>query len=493
MPLHNVLEAACKAIKASPAAFDGEAKPLLDDHRYNDLVTWITTQVEAKVGKREAKRLFAGDDEIYAVTGSRRMAIPAAQLLGPAFLDALAKELWRLDAISLAAKYNLKTKPTAESLWRGSTGARLTHHMVRLESQNYGLIAMVRGKWTFYEGTRDDILATVPDGLMESAVAAVMGSPTTKPSKKQPKAAHEPVIVDMGNDKLAAVAMGPDGTAYVLTKRGRLGTMAARDLAWSDAENAKGMAASKNGTVVTWGPQGVTTWKAGKATRISPSAADGAHVDDEGHITWWLDEAIVIGKKRVKGFGKQTVSVLHGGAVLAVGPKASKLFGAKTIELPFGGAGHAVSGDRVALWEKKSKSVRCVALKDGTELFTAKLDSDGINHAVFAADGRLFVRYHKGLRVAVIDAAGTVTHRIECRRLGSAGSTVRSVFPLERGEVLAFANYPRGEAVLVDVESQARARWTLGTLYVGGTTLFAEGGGRLILTHNHLVQRVLVV
>lgn len=163
--------------------------------------------------------------------------------------------------------------------------------------------------------------------------------------------------------------------------------------------------------------------------------------------------------------------------------------------LPIGGAGHTVSpdGSRLAVWAGgKSKTVQLVSTKDGAPLVVAKLDSGDVDRAVFTDDGRLLVRYHGGLRVAFLDAAGKLGGRVEGRRLGTSGSTVRVVFPSVRGAVLGFASYPRGEAVLVDPQSQVLARWTLGTLFVGGQTRFAEGGGRFVLTHDHLVQRVLV-
>ncbi|MFO0599375.1 MAG: hypothetical protein U0228_28970 [Myxococcaceae bacterium] len=542
MIIHNVLAAACEAIDVPLSEFEAEGKPTVNEWRYDDLVSWIAAQAlpkltpaqraeikrcEALVLKRRTKKLSrdellhlqCDEDEtdlpegetivrslkMYAVKGARRSGAAAARLLGRPFLDALAKELWRLDARSLVDEYRLrppKSPAIVASLWRGATGVRLTHQLVQLEGDRYGLIARTKGKWTWLEGSRDDMLASVPDGLMQSAIAAVMtGTPTTP---RPPSTTGAAVILELGDDKFAAVAMAGDGTAWALTRRGRLGSMAkgAQDFTWSavDAKGARGLVATKDGTAIVFGKSGVTAWRAGKATRLSKDDVVGAHVDGDGEPVWWSVDRVTVGGVSVKGFAKQSVSVV-GKRVFVVGPKQSlvvdRASGKTVATLAIGGAGHAVSrdGSRLAVWAggKASKEVRLVSTKDGAALGGAKLDSGDVDHAVFTDDGRLLVRYHGGLRVAFLDAAGKLGGRVEGRRLGTSGSTVRVTFPLLRGAVLGFANYPRGEAVLVDPQSQVLARWTLGTLYVGGQTRFAEGGGRLILTHDFATQRVLVV
>jgi len=278
----------------------------------------------------------------------------------------------------------------------------------------------------------------------------------------------------------------------------------ATELAWTEAgaKGIRGMAASARGTVLTWGAEGVTTWRAGKSKRVTKTGATGARILDDDGVAWWSEDTLTLpGGGRVRGVAGRSIAILaKTRRILAIGAGDTHVFDLRTGkpagELAIRGALHALSPDeaRVATWESgaRAREVRIFATADGAELASARLDSGTIDRAVFSPDGRLLVRYHDRIRVAVLDAAGKQTHRIEGRRLGTPGSTVRIVFPLARGAVLAFASYPRGEAVLVDAAAQTLARWSLGTLYVGGQTRFAEGGGRVILTHDHLVQRVLV-
>lgn len=541
MIIHNVLAAACEALDVPLETFEAEGKPFVNEWRYDDLRSFIAAQAALKLtpaqraelkacealilarrtrklSRDELLRLRCDEEEtelpdgevivrgfkMYAVKGARRAAMAAARLLGRGFLDALAKELWRLDARSVIDEYQLRppgSSAIVASLWRGATGVRLTHQLVRLEGERYGLISKTKGKWTWLEGSRDDMLASVPDALMQSAIAAVMtGTPSTP---RAPASSGGAVILELGADKLAAVAMASDGTAWALTRRGRLGSLrnGARDFSWAaaDAKGARGLVASKSGAII-FGKTGATAWRNGKATRLSKDDVVGVHVDDHGATVFWSDNRVTVGSATVRSFAKQTVSVA-GDRVFIVGPKSclvvDRANGKTVATLPIGGAGHAVSrdGKRLAVWAggKASKQVQLFATKDGAELGAVKLDSGDVDCAVFTDDGRVLVRYHGGLRVAFLDAAGKLGARVEGRRLGTSGSTVRVVFPLVRGAVLGFANYPRGEAVVVDPQSQVLARWTLGTLFVGGQTRFAEGGGRFILTHDHLVQRVLVV
>ena len=46
--------------------------------------------------------------------------------------------------------------------------------IVRLNDGRHGLIAKTKGRWTWSAGERDDMLATVPDAMMESATQAVL-------------------------------------------------------------------------------------------------------------------------------------------------------------------------------------------------------------------------------------------------------------------------------------------------------------------------------
>ena len=84
----------------------------------------------------------------------------------------------------------------------------------------------------------------------------------------------------------------------------------------------------------------------------------------------------------------------------------------------------------------------------------------------------------------VFDARGKQTHRLQARELGSPGSAVAELFPLERGGVLAFAPYPRGEALLVDFDGSLLGRWLLDRFYTGGNSYLAERGDHVVFTHS---------
>lgn len=537
MLIHNVLAAACDALKVSHAEFQAEGRPVVDGHRYDTLASWIARQALPKLSgpqRAEVQALFAllekakmqkltraeearfecdesatglSDPQIVvsglkmdAVKGARRAGIAAARLLGRPFLEALANELWRLDAISLVAKQALRPvdgPEIRESLWRGATGARITHHLVRLEGDRHGLIAKTRGQWMWFEGSRDDMVASVPDALLKSVVATLVGGEAPKTGRRSAATELGAQVFDLGDEKFAAVTVDPAGTAWLLTRRGQLGALAkgAREFVWSkfEAKGVRGLVASK-AAIASWGAQGVVVRRGQKDERITASAALGAHLDEEG-LVWWDERALHLGKKTVRGLPKQSVSVVSR-RVFVVGAKQTLVVdranGRVVTTLPVGGAGHVPSSDgaRLAVWS--GREVRQHATDDGRLLFTSKLDSGDVDSGCFLSDGRLLVRYHGALRVAFIAPDGRLTQRVEGRKLGTAGSTVRVVFSLSQGAVLGFASYPRGEAVLVDSEAQTLGRWQLGTLFVGGVTRCAEGGGRVLVTHDFAVGRALV-
>jgi hypothetical protein len=333
---------------------------------------------------------------------------------------------------------------------------------------------------------------------MTSIVSVLRGGKAPKLGRRAEPTESAARVMDLGDEKFAAVTMGPDGTAWLLTRRGRLGELSAsaQDFSWSacDAKAVRGLAASKR-EVAIWGAKGLRVRRGEKETRLTSGAVAGAHLDETG-LVWWDERAVHLGAKKVAGLPKQTVSVHDSGRVFVVGAKETLVVrrtNSRVVsKLAVGGEGHAVSadGERLAVWS--GREVRQHATADGKLVCTTRLDGVGADHGLFLADGRLLVRYHGALRVAFIAPDGKLAHRIEGRKLGSPGSTVRVVFPLERGAVLGFASYPRGEGVLVDAEAQTLARWKLGTLYVGGVTRCAEGGGRVVLTHDFSVGRVLV-
>jgi hypothetical protein len=149
---------------------------------------------------------------------ARHGAVAASKVLGVALVPLLDAELARLDAVTHAQKQELTLpRPIAATLWRGTSGVKTTHWLVRLTDDSFGLIAKTRGKWSWTPGSRDDVLATVPDAMMVDAVAAVLGG---KPAS-EPTASATHVIIEF-TGRVEAVGLTPDGAVVVVATPGRL-------------------------------------------------------------------------------------------------------------------------------------------------------------------------------------------------------------------------------------------------------------------------------
>ena len=263
-PLHNVLAAVLQATRAPPPAHPGP-KPLLFNATYVELAGWLADQVAAEVPRAEQRtfrRLVAlarpvrevGQlkkkelDELRSLrtpvdpspalrvalllvdeaiqchrhascgTPTRHAALAAAEVLGAALVEPLHRELLRLDAVTLLQRQKLTTPAAvAETLWRGMSGVKTTHWLVRLADGTHGLIARTRGRWTFLHGSREDMIASVPDALMASVVGAVHGD--------VPAAATQAIssVVITPPAAVTAVELSADGsTVYAWCGKRRL-------------------------------------------------------------------------------------------------------------------------------------------------------------------------------------------------------------------------------------------------------------------------------
>jgi hypothetical protein len=155
----------------------------------------------------------------------RHGAVAAAKVLGAPLVPLLDAELARLDAVTQAQKQKLAVpSPIAATPWRGSSGVKTTHWLVRLTDDSYGLIAKTRGKWTWTEGGRDDVLACVPDALMAEAVAAVLGGR----SVGAPASALRNVVIEVPG-VIDEVALTADGAVLVVSSRKKLRAWSTRD------------------------------------------------------------------------------------------------------------------------------------------------------------------------------------------------------------------------------------------------------------------------
>lgn len=78
---------------------------------------------------------------------------------------------------ALSSKNKTPTRPIARGVWFNtikvsSSGARQGLWLGQMDDGRYGLLSKVGPRWTWTEGARDDVLATVPDVLFEEAVMA---------------------------------------------------------------------------------------------------------------------------------------------------------------------------------------------------------------------------------------------------------------------------------------------------------------------------------
>lgn len=161
----------------------------------------------------------AGECRAHGSCGkaTRHAAVYTSRVIGSQKLvPLLDAELSRLDAVTQAQKQKLKVpQPIAATLWRGTSGVKTTHWLVRLADDTFGLISKTRGKWVWSQGARDDVLATVPDALMPEAVAAVMGG-----MAKKTVDVPSPVVIDVPGlvDQLALTS---DGKVVLVSVRTR--------------------------------------------------------------------------------------------------------------------------------------------------------------------------------------------------------------------------------------------------------------------------------
>lgn len=108
-------------------------------------------------------------------------ALPAKEVRP--FLLALDRRLVREELRAmLAERRDARSAQITECLWRAAagrpregraSGAKVTHWIGRLDDKSYVLLQKVGARWNVIGGSRDDVLATVPDGHMESATDAV--------------------------------------------------------------------------------------------------------------------------------------------------------------------------------------------------------------------------------------------------------------------------------------------------------------------------------
>jgi hypothetical protein len=91
------------------------------------------------------------------------------------FLVTVDEELRRLDVVhALFQRKKQPQSPVVRALWRGAAGGKVALWLALLEDGQHGLLSKIGRRWSWTEGSRDDVLATVPDDRFEEAVMAAV-------------------------------------------------------------------------------------------------------------------------------------------------------------------------------------------------------------------------------------------------------------------------------------------------------------------------------
>jgi len=96
-----------------------------------------------------------------------------------AFAEALDQQMLRLELEeAFSAQTRAPAPAVAAVLWRAGDGDKASIWLVRLASSagRYGLLLDSPPQRRWLEGTRDDVLASVPDGFFDAATAAVLAA-----------------------------------------------------------------------------------------------------------------------------------------------------------------------------------------------------------------------------------------------------------------------------------------------------------------------------
>lgn len=164
--------------RAERAAPEGDKARLV---RLRGVDAKSASRVPAKVGLWAANEAWnATTHSIYAGTPTRAAFANVAKHYAkkapaelPSYLaevDALCVHLELLTLLRDRGK-TLPARPV-ETLFRGLTDGKPSHYASHLEDGRWALLAKEGTRWQVHVGTRDEVLASVPDTLFQAAVRA---------------------------------------------------------------------------------------------------------------------------------------------------------------------------------------------------------------------------------------------------------------------------------------------------------------------------------
>lgn len=89
------------------------------------------------------------------------------------FLAFLDEELRRLDVVNAVEKRKqAPTSPVTRAIWRGDQGGSVRIWLAELADGRYGLLYKPKSRYTWLEGDRESVLASLPDAWFGAAIAA---------------------------------------------------------------------------------------------------------------------------------------------------------------------------------------------------------------------------------------------------------------------------------------------------------------------------------
>ena len=119
------------------------------------------------------------DGESWASREScRRTVLVAIEILAAdgesaGFGQDLAQEIQRRYAERRIQKYApAAAKQIVRLCWKGTAADGTDVLLVVLRDERFGLLQKMKTRWKFFEGPRDEVLATIPDALFEEATSA---------------------------------------------------------------------------------------------------------------------------------------------------------------------------------------------------------------------------------------------------------------------------------------------------------------------------------
>lgn len=192
--VHAVLAHGLRAVPVElwprPPYHGGAKRPDIGATRYPTLATSLAAHLErAGAPDQLVDRLrHAASKEGEVSSGNLGTSVrPAVKFVASAlsaagsadactaFLAAVDDELLRLDTVNALARYKKKASaPIHRTLWRGMMGKRVVAWIAELRDDVYGLLCRLPLHYQWIEGSRDDVLATVPVDHFEQAVMAVL-------------------------------------------------------------------------------------------------------------------------------------------------------------------------------------------------------------------------------------------------------------------------------------------------------------------------------